>query len=196
MNTANKLTVVRLIMVPIFIIVMLIPESILSFRIVCAIGAALFIAASITDSLDGKIARKRNMITDFGKFLDPLADKFMVIGALLVMLYRFDSLRIYLLIITIIVIFREFAVTSARLMASTSEDKIVIPANILGKIKTVFQIVFISSVLIENALWADIFPFLLGYPVSFLAMIGTAILTVWSGAVYIIECWKYINSGK
>ena len=75
MNLANKLTVLRLCLVPIFMAVMLIPESLLSFRIVCAIGFVLFIAASVTDTLDGNIARKKNMITDFGKFLDPLADK-------------------------------------------------------------------------------------------------------------------------
>ena len=196
MNIANKLTLVRLISVPIFIIVMLLPDSLVPFRIACAIGALIFIAASITDAIDGHIARSRGMVTDFGKFIDPLADKFLVIGALLVILYRFDSLRFYVLILTITVIFRELAVTSARLLASTSPEKLVIPANIYGKIKTVFQIVFISSVMVEHALWADICPFLLGYPVSILAMIGTIIMTVWSGGLYLYQCRKYITSTK
>lgn len=196
MNIANKLTVIRLLSVPIFIIVMLLPESIIPFKIACLIGAAIFIAASITDALDGHLARKRNLITDFGKFFDPLADKFLVIGALLVMVYRFDEISIYILIVTMVVIFRELAVTSARLVASTSKDRIVIPANMVGKVKTVFQIVFISSVLIEHALWADLVPFLYGYPVSFLSMIGTLILTVWSGTLYVKECWKYIDTTK
>ena len=197
MNIANKLTVIRLLSVPVFIIVMLLPESIIPLWIACLIGAALFIGASITDALDGHLARKHNLITDFGKFFDPLADKFMVIGALLVMLFRIERLSIYILIVAVVVIFRELAVTSARLVASTSNDKIVIPANMVGKVKTVFQIIFISSVLIEHALWADLIPSVLyGYPVSFLSMIGTLVLTVWSGAVYIKECWKYIDTNK
>lgn len=196
MNIANKLTVARLISVPVFMIVMLLPESITSLRNVCVIGAIIFIAASITDSLDGHLARKRNLITDFGKFVDPLADKFLVIGALLVILYRFEELRLYVLILTITVVFREFAVTSARLVASTSSDKVVISANIFGKIKTVFQIVFISAVLIEKALWADICPFLLGYPVSIIAMVGTFAMTVISGIIYLCECGKYFDHTK
>lgn len=196
MNIANKLTVARLIAVPIFMIVMLLPESIISLRNACVIGAVLFIGAAITDSLDGHLARKRHLITDFGKFLDPLADKFLVIGALLVILYRFDSLRLYVLIVTITVVFREFAVTSARLVACASKEQVVIPANIFGKIKTVFQIVFISSVLIEHALWADICPILLGYPVSMVAMAGTFVMTVISGAIYLFECKKYFDPTK
>ena len=151
---------------------MLLPESVISLRNASVIGAIIFIAASITDSLDGHLARKHNLITDFGKFVDPLADKFLVIGALLVILYRFETLRFYVLILTIAVVFREFAVTSARLVASTSKEKVVIPANIFGKIKTVFQIVFISSVLIEHALWADICPFLLGNIFAFVPLLS------------------------
>ena len=196
MNIANKLTVARLISVPVFMIVMLLPESLISLRAACLIGAVIFIAASVTDALDGHLARKHHLVTDFGKFFDPLADKFMVIGALFVILYRFESLRLYVLILTVTVVFRELAVTSARLVASTSKEKVVIPANIYGKIKTVFQMVFVSSVLIEHALWADICPFLLGYPVSIISMVGTFIMTVWSGAVYLYGCRKYINTTK
>ena len=196
MNIANKLTLARLIAVPIFMIVMLLPENVIALRNTCVIGAIIFIAASITDSLDGHLARKHNLITNFGKFVDPLADKFLVIGALLVMLYRFEELRIYLLIVTIAVVFRELAVTSARLVASTSNERVVIPANIFGKIKTVFQITLISSVLIEHALWADICPFLLGYPVSMIAMVGTFAMTLISGGIYLYECRKYFDHTK
>ena len=196
MNIANKLTVARLIAVPIFMVVMLLPESILSLKNASIIGAIIFIAASITDSLDGHIARKYNLITDFGKFVDPLADKFLVIGALFVILYRFEELRLYVLILTIAVVFRELAVTSARLVASTSSEKVVIPANIYGKIKTVFQIVFISSVLIEHVLWADSFPYLYGYPVSMVAMAGTLVMTLVSGGIYLYHCRKYFDSTK
>lgn len=201
MNLPNKLTVLRMIMVPIFMAVMLLPESIIPFDVMCIVSAALFILASLTDMLDGKIARKNNLVTDFGKFMDPLADKFMVIGALMCILYRFDSIRPYVLIVTIIVVFRELAVTAARLVASTSEG-VVIAANMLGKLKTVFQIIFISSVFIEPVLWKSIPVFniltkvLYGFPVSFVAMAATAILTVWSGLNYIKGCWKYINASK
>jgi CDP-diacylglycerol--glycerol-3-phosphate 3-phosphatidyltransferase len=208
MNTANKLTLARLIFVPIFLVVMLLPASVIPFNISCIIGAALFIGASITDALDGKIARKYNMITDFGKFLDPLADKFMVIGALFVIVYRFgEPLRFPFLILTIVIVFRELAVTAARLVASTS-DGVVIAANMLGKLKTVFQIICISSVLIETVLWPFLFGSVLkmdtswlysvlyGYPVTFISLAATAILTVWSGTNYIIGCWKYINPAK
>ncbi len=208
MNTANKLTLARLIFVPIFLVVMLLPTSVIPFELSCIIGAVLFIGASITDSLDGKIARKRNMITDFGKFLDPLADKFMVIGALFVILYRFgEPLRFPFLILTIVIVFRELAVTAARLVASTSGN-VVIAANMLGKLKTVFQIICISSILIETVLWPFLFGTLLkmdtswltkvlyGYPVTFITLVITAVLTVWSGINYIIGCWKYINPSK
>jgi CDP-diacylglycerol--glycerol-3-phosphate 3-phosphatidyltransferase len=209
MNTANKLTLARLIFVPIFLVVMLLPDSVIPFGLSCIIGAVLFIGASITDSLDGRIARKHNMITDFGKFLDPLADKFMVIGALFVIVYRFgEPLRFWFLILTIIIVFRELAVTAARLVASTSGN-VVIAANMLGKLKTVFQIICISSVLIETVLWPFLFKTLLGlelpwlfegpiggYPVTYLSLIATAVLTVWSGVNYIKGCWKYINPAK
>ena len=209
MNTANKVTLARLIFVPIFLIVMLLPSSVISFDLSCIIGAILFIGASITDALDGKIARKYNMITDFGKFLDPLADKFMVIGALFVILYRFgEPLRFWFLILTIVIVFRELAVTAARLVASTSGN-VVIAANMLGKLKTVFQIICISSALIETVLWPFVFnklfnvdvawlfnSFFVGHPITVISLAATAVLTVWSGTNYIKGCWKYINPAK
>ena len=205
MNTANKLTITRLIFVPIFLVVMLLPTSVIPFNISCIIGAFLFICASITDALDGKIARKYNMVTDFGKFLDPLADKFMVIGALFVIIYRFDEpLRFPFLILTIVIVFRELAVTAARMVANNSAG-VVIAANILGKLKTVFQIICISAVLIETVLWPFLFGKLLnidisgvlyGYPVTVITLVATAVMTVWSGANYIAGCWKYINPSK
>ena len=209
MNTANKLTLARLIFVPIFLIVMLLPSTVISFDLSCIIGAILFIGASITDALDGKIARKYNMITDFGKFLDPLADKFMVIGALFVILYRFgEPLRFWFLILTIVIVFRELAVTAARLVASTSGN-VVIAANMLGKLKTVFQIICISSALIETVLWPFVFnklfnvdvawlfnSFFVGHPITVISLAATAVLTVWSGTNYIKGCWKYINPAK
>ena len=147
MNLPNKLTVLRLILVPIFMAVMLIPAFVemspITGTIFAIVSLLLFIGASLTDMLDGKIARKNNLVTDFGKFLDPLADKFMVIGAMLCIFYsnavggnsKLATLYIFALIV---VIFRELAVTSIRLVASTSGG-VVIAANMLGKLKPLLK---------------------------------------------------------
>ena len=88
MNLPNKLTVMRMFMVPICIAAILIPEAWLDADLGAIIALVIFAAASITDAIDGKLARKYNLITDFGKFMDPLADKFLVLGSLLAILYR------------------------------------------------------------------------------------------------------------
>ncbi|MBE6549726.1 MAG: CDP-diacylglycerol--glycerol-3-phosphate 3-phosphatidyltransferase [Ruminococcaceae bacterium] len=201
MNLPNKLSVLRLCLVPVIIIVGMLPESILPFYISCIICAILFIGTSITDMLDGKIARKYNLITDFGKFLDPVADKFMVIGAMFVILYKFANLRTIMIFALIVVVFRELAVTSMRLVVSTGSN-IVIAANNLGKIKTVSQIVAICSVFIEpvlqwivriifNADWrTDI------VPITWASIAFMMFMTVWSGINYIMAYWKYLDPEK
>ena len=148
MNLPNRLTVLRLCLVPVLLIVGMLPNSIIPHYVSCFVCAALFIGTAVTDMLDGKIARRDGLITDFGKFLDPVADKFMVIGALFVLLHKFDNLRTVLIFTLIIVVFRELAVTSMRLVVSTGEG-IVIAANSLGKIKTGSQIVAISTTFLE-----------------------------------------------
>ena len=204
MNLPNKLTVLRICMVPIFIVVMMLPASVLDPIISGLIGVALFIAASVTDMLDGKIARKYGLVTDFGKLMDPLADKFMVIGALAVIVYRADAgiLRLFFTLVLLVVIFRELAVTSLRLVASTSAGAVV-AANLLGKIKTVVQIVFISAVFIEPALYAipALGSFLPAWwvenvPITYLAGALTLLFTVWSGVNYFIGMWKYLDPEK
>ena len=203
MNLPNKLTVLRMCMVPVFVVIMMLSDAVWA----SAVGLVLFIAASLTDMLDGKIARRDHLITDFGKFLDPIADKFMVIGAMFVILYKFPQLRLVMIFSLIIVVFRELAVTSMRLVVSTGEG-IVIAANMLGKIKTVSQIVAISTVFLEpvvqriarwigemitgNALaWrTDIIP------LSWLSLLFAAVMTVWSGVNYIKAYWKYLDPEK
>ena len=115
------------------------------------VPAVLFILTAITDFIDGKIARKFNLITDFGKFMDPVADKFMVIGTLVAITAVNDALRPYMVWVSIIVIFRELAVTSIRLVVSG--EGIVVPANWLGKCKTMTQSVSIVVFLIEGMFW-------------------------------------------
>ena len=137
MNLPNKLTVARILLVPFFVAALLI-----DFPLNNLAALALFGAASITDLLDGKIARKQGLITDFGKFADPLADKILVISALLC----FIQLGLCDCVAVIIVLFREFTVTSIRLIAA-SKGK-VIAANIWGKVKTVTQMVAIICVLV------------------------------------------------
>ena len=140
MNLPNKLTVGRIVLVPFFVAAMLI-----DFPLNHLVALLIFIVASITDLLDGKIARKRNLVTDFGKFADPLADKILVLSALLC----FVQLGCCDCIAVIIVLFREFAVTSIRLIAA-SKGKVV-AANIWGKVKTVTQMIAIIAILVFNS---------------------------------------------
>ncbi len=207
MNLPNKLTVIRICLVPIILIVGVIPAYGIWHYASCFICAALFIGASVTDMLDGKIARRNNLVTDFGKFLDPIADKFMVIGALFVLLYKFSNLNLILMFTLLIVVFRELAVTSMRLVVSTSEN-IVIAANSLGKIKTVSQIVAISTVFLEPVLQFVIKNILEAIggeilfwrvdivPLSWATLLFSIVMTVWSGLNYIVSYWKYINPQK
>lgn len=201
MNLPNKLSVLRLCLVPVLIIVGMLPESILPFYVSCIICAVLFIGTSITDMLDGKIARKYNLITDFGKFLDPVADKFMVIGTMFVILYKFENLRTLMIFALIVVVFRELAVTSMRLVVSTGSN-IVIAANNLGKIKTVSQIVAICTVFIEPVLqWIARIIFNANWrtdivPLTWLTLAFMSFMTVWSGINYIMAYWKYLDPEK
>ena len=207
MNLPNRLTVLRLCLVPVLLIVGMLPETVIPFYASCVVCAVLFIGTAITDMLDGKIARRDNLITDFGKFLDPVADKFMVIGALFVILYKFDNLRTIMIFTLIIVVFRELAVTSMRLVVSTGQN-IVIAANKLGKTKTVLQIVAISTVFLEpfvQFIARKIGELIVGrplawrtdiIPLSWITLILSIILTVWSGVAYIKAYWKYLDPQK
>ena len=138
MNLPNKLTLLRIILVPFFIIAMLV-----NFPFHYLVAGCIFGIASVTDTLDGKIARSRNLVTDFGKFADPLADKILVLTALVCFL-QVGLLGSFGAIPVIIVLFREFAVSGIRLVAASSGK--VVAANICGKIKTVSQMVGISVI--------------------------------------------------
>lgn len=138
MNLPNKLTLLRIILVPFFIIAMLV-----NFPFHYLVAGCIFGIASVTDTLDGKIARSRNLVTDFGKFADPLADKILVLTALVCFL-QVGLLGSFGAIPVIIVLFREFVVSGIRLVAASSGK--VVAANIWGKIKTVSQMVGISVI--------------------------------------------------
>ena len=197
MNLPNKLTVLRLILVPIFVVIMMVSHAVWA----SATGLALFIIASLTDMLDGKIARKHNLVTDFGKFMDPLADKFMVIGAMFVILYR--SLNLYsdklfsnvFFWAFMIVIFRELAVTSIRLVVSGSSG-IVVAANMLGKIKTCTQIACVICCIAEPVIYGMLDMGTDFLPVSLATAALMLIFTLWSGINYIVSYWKYLDPEK
>lgn len=139
MNLPNKLTVLRVIMVPFFVFFLLESEFTEWFKWV-ALG--IFIVASLTDMLDGKIARKYNLVTNFGKFMDPLADKLLVCSALIALI-ELDAIPAWS---TIIIIAREFIISGFRLIAA--EKGVVIAASYWGKIKTVVQMVMVCVMML------------------------------------------------
>lgn len=152
MNLPNKLTIFRIILVPIMVIIpfLNIQGEVLGIPITYLIIDLIFIIASITDKLDGTIARSRNMVTTFGKFLDPIADKILVLAAL-IMLVDFGKIPAW---IPIIILFREFAVSGYRLIASQNGGE-VIAASIWGKLKTVTQMIAIILCFVDKFSFGD-----------------------------------------
>lgn len=140
MNLPNKLTVLRVIMIPFFVVFMLMDITGAANK---WIALAIFIVASLTDLLDGKIARKYNLVTNFGKFMDPLADKLLVSAAMICMIEK-GMLASW---IVIIIISREFIISGFRLVAS--DGGIVIAASYWGKFKTVFQMMMIIVLIMD-----------------------------------------------
>lgn len=186
MNLPNKLTLLRVILVPFFVFFML--TDIVPFSPVIAL--AVFIAASVTDALDGHIARSRNLVTTFGKFLDPLADKVLVISALICL----NSLGVIGAVPVIIIVAREFMVSGLRLV--TANEGVVVAAGIWGKLKTAFTMVAEVAIMLGLCFGfegqaADIANII--YQV--LIWIAT-VLTVISGGVYLKGYWKYIDASK
>lgn len=180
MNLPNKITVARVIIIPIFLLFMIVPFDfgtwvILEQKLPVShlIGALIFMFASATDWIDGYLARKHGLVTNFGKFLDPLADKLLVSAALIVLV----ELTLLPSWIVIVIISREFAVTGLRLLLAGGGE--VVAANSLGKIKTMTQMIGISILLLHNAPFQTI-----GLPVGLWMMWVAAIFTIWSGIDY------------
>jgi CDP-diacylglycerol--glycerol-3-phosphate 3-phosphatidyltransferase len=185
MNLPNKITVSRILMIPLFLIVILVPFSWgnlsllgVELPVTHFVAALIFILASTTDWVDGHFARKYNLVTTLGKFLDPLADKLLVSAALIVLV----ELGYAPSWIVIVIISREFAVTGLRLiLAGTGE---VVAANMLGKIKTWAQIVAISALLLHNMIFE-----MIHIPFDIIALWVALIFTIWSG-------WDYFAKNK
>ncbi|WP_101697182.1 CDP-diacylglycerol--glycerol-3-phosphate 3-phosphatidyltransferase [Clostridium minihomine] len=197
MNLPNKLTVFRILLVPVFVAVLLaagLPHHYLW-------AAILFGVASYTDHLDGMLARKYNQITDFGKFMDPLADKILVISALVC----FVQLHLADVWLVLLIIAREFMVTSIRLVAADKGQ--VIAANNWGKAKTVSQIIAVLAVLMLQY-WQELaamgtvsglsLPFAAGEQgavfLGQLFVLVATVLSVISGAVYLKQNWQIIKT--
>ena len=140
MNLPNKLTIFRVILIPFFVIFLLLDPSNQTYRY---IADAIFIIASLTDMLDGKIARKYNLVTNFGKFMDPLADKLLVCSAM-ICLVATGQLAAWMVIV---IISREFIISGFRLVAS--DNGVVIAASYWGKFKTTFQMVMVCLMLLD-----------------------------------------------
>ena len=174
MNLPNKLTVLRMVMIPFFVFFMLMPS--VPHHYLWAV--VIFAAASFTDMLDGKIARKYHLVTDFGKLMDPLADKMLVNAALVC----FTALGVVSPVVVIIILGREFLVTSIRQIAAANGR--VIAADLYGKVKTVFQMLSIIAAMIlcdESILLAG------KQTVIDMLMWITTALTVLSGANYVVK---------
>jgi CDP-diacylglycerol---glycerol-3-phosphate 3-phosphatidyltransferase len=179
-NLANRITLARIFLVPVVMFFLLVRYNIGTFSIGSLtmtynelIAALVFILAASTDGLDGYIARKKKIVTNLGKFLDPLADK-LLISAALISLVEMQRLEAW---IAIVIISREFAVTGLRLVAAAEGQ--VIAASALGKLKTWVQIVAITAVMIRN------FPFeFFGIPFDEVATWAMVIITIYSGYDY------------
>jgi CDP-diacylglycerol--glycerol-3-phosphate 3-phosphatidyltransferase len=194
MNIPNKITVSRILLIPLFLIIMLAPFDWGNMNLLGAnlpvthfVGALIFIIASSTDWIDGHYARKYNLVTNMGKFLDPLADKLLVSAALIVLVEINDVYAPSWIVI--IIISREFAVTGLRLLLAGEGE--VVAANMLGKIKTWTQIIAISSILLHNFIFVMI-PFRFDIVSLWVALF----FTVWSGWDYFAKNSHVLKNSK
>ena len=194
MNLPNTLSIIRCLLVPVFV------ASLLLLRNAGIIGylipAAVYGLTALTDMLDGKIARKYNLITDFGKFIDPLADKFMVLSSMISilvwMLLRGKTMMAMIFVwVVLVILLRELGVTSIRLVVA-GKSGIVIAASMLGKMKTISQMVGTVVILLEPAI-----PVIGEYGVlTYIAMAVMCFTTIFSGLDYLKAYLPYIDSNK
>ena len=194
LNLPNILTILRVAITPFFLVTILMETLPHRFLIACII----FSIASITDAIDGHLARKNNQITNFGKFLDPIADKILTTAALL----AFMSMGLCNIWIVMLVLTREFAISSVRMIAAT--NGVVIPANVWGKTKTVSQMVFTILIMLLGEVYfvVESSNVALFAKLPDLSLISngllwiTAILTVVSGGIYLYDSRKIIDFTK
>ena len=198
MNIPNTLSLIRVLLVPIFVATLIFMREIKVWGVI--VPTLVYILTAFTDMLDGKIARKYSLITDFGKFIDPLADKFMVLSSMIAILVWMLLLGKVLLAtvfvwVVLLILLRELGVTSLRLVVAGNSG-IVVAASFLGKMKTVSQMAGTVLILLESLL-ADYVPFFAEYPIiSYVAMAVMAFTTVFSGIDYLRAYMPYVDSNK
>lgn len=201
MNTPNKITITRFILTIILIAIMVFPYNSCNinipylgntgFNVIDLVGCIIFIVASITDFIDGHLARKNNLVTDFGKFMDPLADKFLVNSSLIILAVQKSNLLPVLIVV--LMIGRDIAVDGIKLISAKKGRTVA--ANIYGKLKTVFQMIAIPVI------------FLNGFPFNYLLKENTSIITIIlaslaclmsliSGVIYIYQNRDMIKEAK
>lgn len=198
LNLPNTLSLIRVILVPVFMASLLflkIPDNADRWTtfLYCAIPTAIFGITAYTDHLDGKIARKYHLITDFGKFIDPLADKFMVFGALIAILVARPEIAPVFVWVAGVIMLRELMVTSLRLVVAGTSGQVV-AASVFGKVKTVTQCISIILILLEPALLYGATD--LRYLLSYIAMGAMLITTIGSGIDYLRAYLPYIDPEK
>lgn len=186
MNTPNKLTIARVIITPFFLLALL---SGIEHRFL--IATVIFAVAAVTDAIDGKLARKNNQVTTFGKLLDPVADKMLTTAALL----AFIAEGICSVWPVFIILTREFIITSVRLVAAA--QNVVVAANIWGKIKTATQMIFTIIIMLWGEL-VEVYGFLRldYYTVTNIMIWITAVFAAVSGVIYLIQAKKTIDFSR
>ena len=194
MNIPNTLSLIRALLVPVFVAVLLFLRN--DLYLCCIVSTVVYALTGFTDMLDGKIARKYNLVTDFGKFIDPLADKFMVIGsaiAILVwmMLLGETTLALVFVWVVLVILLRELGVTSLRLVVA-GKSGIVVAASMLGKIKTVSQMAGTVIILLE-----PIIPYFSeNHILSYVSMGIMAFTTLFSGLDYLRAYMPHLNTNE
>ena len=191
LNVPNLLSFIRVLLVPAFVAALLFMRDIEIWGIV--VSAVLYGLTALTDMLDGKIARKYGLVTDFGKFIDPLADKFMVLGSMLAILawmFLRGETRLGMIFVwlVLIILFRELGVTSLRLVVAGKKKKVDLAANMMGKLKTVSQMVGTVVIIVE-----PIIPFFSeNHILSYVCMAIMAFTTIASGWNYFVGYLPYV----
>ena len=194
MNLPNTLSIIRVLLVPVFVVTLLSMKDIPVWGII--VPTVVYILTGLTDMLDGKIARKYGLVTDFGKFIDPLADKFMVIGSQIAMLVWMlllgeTTLALVFVAVVLVILLRELGVTSLRLVVAGNSG-IVVAASLLGKLKTVSQMVGTVVILVE-----PLIPFFSeNHILSYASMVLMVFTTVFSGLDYLRAYMPYVDSNK
>ena len=195
MNIPNILSIVRVFLVPVFVATLMFMKDIPLWG--CIVPSVIYLLTGLTDMLDGKIARKYNLVTDFGKFIDPLADKFMVIGSMIAMLVWMllrdgnEQLARIFVWVVLIILLRELGVTSLRLVVA-GKSGIVVAASMLGKIKTVSQMAGTIIILLE-----PIIPYFSEtHILSYVAMGVMAFTTIFSGLDYLQAYMPHIDTNS